>query len=348
MFFASEYAVANYTLMNIGKTCKLLSMDRCLSQYPTAPESSDQALKNDFQTAISALDGWITQRLTAQDNRWLQASIDDLLTDYSDKQLYIALGRIPRVIGRHDFNLSAQEIEQADSLRPGWYPARWTLAGAARTVLLAKLSHADRHRMDDIYPSLCRTADYNELIDLYSSLSVISPSEKLTTQAADGLRTNTRAVFESIAHHNPYPAENFDEQRWNHMVLKALFIDSTLGPIIGLDSRRNKNLADMLYDYAKERRAAGRTVSAELWRCVGPFATGELLSELTRVLRSDNNNEQMAAALAVSESPDQHASEILSSAPEIAESISSGKLQWQFDKDLPVLNETTIQAGCQS
>ena len=57
------------------------------------------------------------------------------------------------------------------------------------------------------------------------------------------------------------------------MVLKALFVETTLAPIVGLDERANPELARILRDYAHERWAAGRPVSPELWRCVGPFAT---------------------------------------------------------------------------
>ncbi len=73
-----------------------------------------------------------------------------------------------------------------------------------------------------------------------------------------------------MAHRNPYPSERFAENRWNHMVLKAIFVGSPLHPIQGLDARANPPLARMLCDYAHERWAAGRPVSPELLRCVGP------------------------------------------------------------------------------
>ena len=56
-------------------------------------------------------------------------------------------------------------------------------------------------------------------------------------------------------------------------MLKALFVDAALHPIVGLDARANPTLARMLLDFADERRAAGRPVPAELWRCTLPFAT---------------------------------------------------------------------------
>jgi len=84
-------------------------------------------------------------------------------------------------------------------------------------------------------------------------------------------------VFEAITHYNPWPSAFLNEHRWNHLVLKALFVDSELAPIIGLDERANPELARMLIDYADERRTAGREISPELWRCVLPFVSRDEL-----------------------------------------------------------------------
>ena len=59
----------------------------------------------------------------------------------------------------------------------------------------------------------------------------------------------------------PILGHYFDEHRWNHMVLKALFNGAALAPIQGLDERANPELAAMLRDYAHERWAADRAVS---------------------------------------------------------------------------------------
>ena len=121
------------------------------------------------------------------------------------------------------------------------------------------------------FGQLCRTADVAEAIAFYRGLPLYPDPPLLEAQAAEGTRTNMRAVFEAVAHRSPYPKEQFAENRWNHMVLKALFVGSALHPIQGLDERANPALARMLCDYAHERWAAGRPVSPELWRCVGPL-----------------------------------------------------------------------------
>jgi hypothetical protein len=134
-------------------------------------------------------------------------------------------------------------------------------------------------------------------------------------RAAEGVRSNMRVVFEAVAHRNPYPAEQFDEQAWNQLVLKALFVGSTLEPVVGLDARRNPALARMLCDYAHERWAARREVSPELWRCVGPYATGAVLDDFRRLLAQGSDAERRAAVAALAESPDPEAARLLAAAP---------------------------------
>jgi HEAT repeat protein len=115
---------------------------------------------------------------------------------------------------------------------------------------------------------------------------------------------------------------------WNQMVVKALFIGSTLAPIQKLDERRNADLARMLVDYAHERWAAGRTVSPELWRCVGPFAGEAYIEELLRVFESPSGIERKAAALALAECPSPDALLILESSPALWNDIRKGSLTW--------------------
>ena len=112
------------------------------------------------------------------------------------------------------------------------------------------------------------------------------------------------------------------------MVLKALFIDSTLHPIQGLDERANEELARILCDYAHERWAANRAVTPELWRCVGPFASGKMLDDLQRVMDSKHTIERQAGALALSSCSDPIAAEMLSKHPAEVMAIDSATVTW--------------------
>ena len=117
------------------------------------------------------------------------------------------------------------------------------------------------------------------------------------------------------------------------MVLKALFIDSILGPILGLDERANAELAHILCDYAHERWAAKRVVTPELWRCVGPFATTDMIEDLRRVTESSVEIERLAALLALSQCSDPAASDLLTRFSEEAAAISRGEISWDLLSD---------------
>ena len=191
----------------------------------------------------------------------------------------LAFGLAPRRFGRDpllaDPRARAAFRERAERCLSGWHPERWQLDEAARALLITAAG-------DSALPSLLvrvlRHADLGEQLALYKALPLFPTDGRVRAAVRRGLRTNMRAVFEAIAHDNPWPARHLDRDGWNQMVLKALFVESALAPIQGLDARRDAELAGMLLDYARERRSAGRAVPAELWDALGPFATPDALA----------------------------------------------------------------------
>ncbi len=270
---------------------------------------------------------WLRRQLPEPAKRWLDEQLAKLAAEPSDRTLHIALGMAPRRLGKEDLALEAADLEAAHEAHSGWDPRGWSVDEAARILMLLK-GGGRGEPFAKRFTDLCRTADVAEAIALYCGLPLYPDPELLEPQAAEGIRTNMRAVFEAVAHRNPYPRERFDENRWNQMVLKALFIGSTLDPIQGLDERANPELARILCDYAHERWAAGRPVSPELWRCVGPFAEGAPLSDLKRVMASGDETERKAAALALAASPHAAAKNLLASMATYAAAIESGGLSW--------------------
>jgi len=183
----------------------------------------------------------------------------------------------------------------------------------------------------------------SEAIVYYRAMDLFPDSSTYEDLIGEGLRTNMRAVFEAIAHNNPYPRKHFNDHRWNHMILKALFIDSKLYPINGIDERANADLAELLCNYAHERWAAHRPVTPELWRCVGRFATPDMLNDLKRASQSSNTNEHLGAMLAISQCPLPEAATLLATYPETAKTIANGELSW--DSLTLKLNATELQPG---
>jgi hypothetical protein len=273
------------------------------------------------------LKDWLRRRLPEAEFAWLEAQLSKI-GEGRVRDLEIAFGMAPRKLGRADLDLSADELAAATAARAGWDPRMWTVDEAARILFLLEFAAAHRN-FADAFKQLCRTADVGEAVALYRGLPLYPEPAQFEWQAGEGLRTSMRAVFEAIAHHSPYPKENFSEERWNHMVLKALFIGSSLAPIQGLDERANPVLAEMLRDYAHERWAAARPVTPELWRCVGPYAEGGIIDDLARLADSPDRKERRAAALALSVSSDSRAASVLARLPAEARELRAGGLSWE-------------------
>ncbi len=278
-----------------------------------------------MSSPLGLLCSWVS-RQAGDETDWFAKSIDQLKAGAPERDLHIVLGLAPRKLGRADLELSEQDLADAEAAHSGWNPSDWTIDGTARVAAL--LCHGAQRPFAERFKDLRRTADVGELIALYRGLPLYPEPETLGFECGEGLRSHMRAVFEAIAHNNPYPRDHFDEHRWNHMVLKALFVESELAPIIGIDERANADLAHILRDYAHERWAADRPVSPELWRCVGSYAADdEAIADLKRAL-AGTATEQAGAALALSASPAPEAALLLNTIPELKQAIADGSLSW--------------------
>ena len=126
--------------------------------------------------------------------------------------------------------------------------------------------------------------------------------------------------------------------------MKAFFTDKPIDRIIGLDERANKELANMLSDYANERWAASRTVNPQLWRCVGKFIDENNLQSIRRLYHSTDVTENQAAALACYNSDYPAAKELLNQNDSLKIRIESGLLSWDtLSKKIAVTNALTNQ-----
>jgi hypothetical protein len=292
-------------------------------------KSEWQAMADAVFERTDLLRKWIGNRVSSENLAWFDNQIAQVKESGANKALYLALGYAPRRLGKRDLNLSDDEFAAAQSLRPGWDPRDWSIDQAARLAFILASFGSARTRLQTELEQLFRTADVGELIAFYRGLPLYPAPETHLARAREGARSAMQPVFEAVAHRNPYPREQFDENAWNHMVLKALFIGSRLDPIQGLDARANLALMRMLCDYAHERWAAGRPVTPELWRCVGPFADRAALADLDRVLTIGNSVERQAAALALSASPNPGAVDLLQTkAPDLAKTAAAGKPGW--------------------
>jgi hypothetical protein len=153
-------------------------------------------------------------------------------------------------------------------------------AGAARKVGKTPVSVGERGSwgMDEVaraallvnaYPrvvpdELWARGDNRERQAVLKALPLLPGPERFAAIAIEACRSNVLTIFEAIACENPYPARYFPELHFNQMALKAAFTGVALARIVGLRERLNPELARMASDFAAERRAAGRSVPADL------------------------------------------------------------------------------------
>lgn len=134
----------------------------------------------------------------------------------------------------------------------------WGMDEVARAALL--VNAYPRVVPDELWAR----GDNRERQAVLKALPLLPEPERFAAIAIEACRSNVLTIFEAIACENPYPARHFPELQFNQMALKAAFNGVALARIVGLRERLNPELARMASDFAAERRAAGRSVPADL------------------------------------------------------------------------------------
>lgn len=276
---------------------------------------------------LSLLIHWLDSRLSGAARDWLNERRARVAAGQV-KDLYLAFGHISRNIPNQELALDAAEIASAEELRPGWHPQHWGLRDVARMSLVLAYKPESTAEFVKVLDRLFVAGEVHELIALYQGLPLYPEPAVHVARAGEGIRTNMGAVFKAVAHHNPYPAEQLPEGMWNQMILKCLFVEIPLHPVMGLEQRKNPALTKMLCDYAHERWAAHRPVAPELWRCVEPAWHPEALTDLEKILQQGSLAEQQAAALTLSTSQHPHAPTLLDQHPHWKQAITNGTASW--------------------
>jgi hypothetical protein len=279
-------------------------------------------------TPLELLNAWVVRAADASGAAWFADTRARLAGEHTERDLFVGVGLVARKLGKAPLALGPEDTAAASAARPGWDPTGLTLDQAARLALLLTAS-AHGEAFQAAFERLWRTADVGEQVAFYRGLPLYPAPERHLWRATDGCRTAIRLVFEAIAHRNPYPAEQFDDTAWNQMCLKALFVGTTLHPIVGLETRHNRALARMMADYAYERWAASRPVAWELWRCVGPEPDERALTALARAVASDDPATSRAATLAAATSRVPAATELVARASDqVRDELAQKTLSW--------------------
>ena len=255
-----------------------------------------------MQGFLGLADAWVLRAADARGMAWFRGAAVEV-AHAGDRALGVAIGLAPRRLGKAGLSLGADDLARAAALRTGFDPGDWSVDQLARIALMVA-SYRDQASFAERFDRFCATAEINELIALCRGLAVYPAAALIEPRAREAIRSGIKPVFEAVAHRNPYPSEVFAEDDFNQMVVKAVFIESPLWPIQGLDRRGNPRLARMLVALAQERRAAGRPISREIWRCIVPYADSDAIAALTLAWNAGAENDRLAIALALKAAPD--------------------------------------------
>tara|TARA_R110001592_G_scaffold9049_5_gene48648 strand:- start:125769 stop:126587 length:819 start_codon:yes stop_codon:yes gene_type:complete len=260
---------------------------------------------------------------------WLELQVGKIKADKGSMKLFLSFSQASRHFTKNPLKLTNQDLLEAGEIRTGFSPQNWTCLQTARVLLVLEALSEDNEKWLGDIEKLFESADIHEQEALYAALPIFPFQEKFVKRAAEGLRSNMTSVFDAIALNNPYPADYLVEQAWNQMVLKAIFMQRPLYPIIGIDQRLNSNLAKTLVDYVHERWSANRNVIPELWRFVTPFVEDEIVGLLKKVLEKGDDLEKSAVGLTCYQSENPAAKALLENHPEIRNQIEKGEINWE-------------------
>ena len=201
-----------------------------------------------------------------------------LHTIKSDQEFFISFALVNKKIPRARLQPTLKQIKDFHRINSEFIIQNWTIDQLCRLSLLMNYSMLNLQNLS----KLISVADTQEQITIYKSIFYLENARQYTPLVVDGIRTNVIDIFDAIALKNLYPAKYFSEDQWNQMVLKAIFMERPIYQIKDIDLRKNEKLANILFDYARERWAASRHVTPELWRMIRGYLTKDQYLEMKK------------------------------------------------------------------
>ncbi len=273
-------------------------------------------------------DLWVVLKQSLDDSTtsWIQEKQQEVVSTKSAKKLYLMYSLLGGKMNKSDrVNLNDidgdlkvyLELQKADLLQ------------ISRVYLLSLVLKEDGEFFRDKVANVIQVSDTGELETFLKYLVLLPNAENYNFAAVEALRTNISTIFDAITLNNPYPSKYFNEQQWNQMYLKAAFMQRDLTKILDVDIRANKDLTRIISDYAHERWAASRDIDPIFWRPVSNYIEGDLINDIEQLFKSENLNENRAAALCCYNSNKTEAKLLLEKYPDLLKEVSNNEFAWK-------------------
>lgn len=215
----------------------------------------------------------IHSKLSDKESAWLTSKSEVVSNTETSHKFKVFFSLAARFISGDVVSWSNDELETLEQIYPGFSKSPWTKQDLVRASLMMCL---DTSINESVLLSFFEIAEMKEQIALYKGLYFLENAPVFSKQVAEGIRTNMSNVFDAIASGNPFAQTYLSEEAWNQMILKSFFMDRSLYQVQYIDRGKNEKLANMLQDYVKERWAAGRQVSLEIWRMIDSYLRDDI------------------------------------------------------------------------
>lgn len=207
---------------------------------------------------VDLLKGIVLQNIHSQQKEWFAKLWLVLENQFSQRIFRSAFAGMGHRLRGQPKNISKEErneLAKINALRID----DWQLCDFGRIALLVQSTEwvsMENHSV--LIFELFRKGDHNEKSAVLKALGLLPEPIRFVDLAAEACRTNALIVFEAIACDNVFPATYFPDHTFNQLVLKALFLGTSLKRIAGLNQRINTELVNMIADFKEERDLAGR------------------------------------------------------------------------------------------
>ena len=245
-----------------------------------------------FSTLLGAID----QVATSEQQQWLKETLANLEDSQDlDSDLLLFITRARRFVGHSLLDSNADAISTAVG---DLQLQSWEAGNAARVALLLKALLLQPARQEAIVTNAYRMGDESEKTVLIAGIALYADDDRYKGLALDSGRTNSLILFQALATNNPYPPAYYSEAEFNQLVLKSLFMGVNTEHILGLTNRVNKELSRMCEEYYDERVAAQRSVPADIWLSITPYASEHGFEIMTKALSDEDREHRYYAAMA--------------------------------------------------
>jgi hypothetical protein len=208
--------------------------------------------------------------LDARGRAWLPEAVAAARNAQDRGAFVTAFAHATRRVGRRAAEPSPTELARLRACGVRAPVTPWGVDGVVRAALLldaaAGLAPGE---LDALVDDCFQRGDTRERQAVLRALPLFPDPARFVALGVEACRTSVEPVFEAIACDNPYPAAYFPEPSFNQMVLKAVFVGVPVRRVLGLEARITPDLRRMARDYASERRAAGRSVPADVHFLLG-------------------------------------------------------------------------------